>query len=153
MTRVDGLNHVLRVQTVIRSDYGRGVWGLFGENGWRKGKCMEISAFSDSGVLEDDQEAGIIDPLDLKPSADAFPLCESGLNVSRLQLFREAGERKDASDASRELGEGGGHGWKRIRRKELKGQKKETIEAWVGKVEDDWKAGAVTCSGEVLSEN
>ena len=60
---------------------------------------------TDRGVLEDDQEAGIIDPLDLKPSTDVFPLRKSGLNIPRLQLFREAGERKDASDASGELSE------------------------------------------------
>ena len=29
---------------------------------------------TDCGVLEDNQEARIIDPLDLKPSADVFPL-------------------------------------------------------------------------------
>lgn len=46
MTGVDGLNHVLRVRTVIRSDDGRGFWGLFGKNGWRESKRVEISAFS-----------------------------------------------------------------------------------------------------------
>jgi len=60
---------------------------------------------TDSGVLEDNQEARIIDPLNLKPSADVFPLYESRLNVSRLQLLREAGKRENTCDASRELGE------------------------------------------------
>jgi len=105
MTRIDGLNNVLRVWTVIRSDNGRGLGGLFGENGRRKGKCMEISAFGDCGILEDNQEARIVDPLDLKPSTDVFPLCESGLDIPRLQLFRETGKRENACDASRELGE------------------------------------------------
>lgn len=105
MTGVDRLNHVLRVWTVIRPDDCRGLWGLFGENGWRKGKRMKISAFGNRSVLEDDQETGIIDPLDLKPSADVFPLNKSGLNIPRLQLLREAGERKNARNASRELGE------------------------------------------------
>lgn len=105
MTRVDGLDHVLSVWTVVRSDDGRGFRSLFGENGWRKSKCMEIGAFGDSSVLEDDQEAGIVDPLDLKPSTDVFPLCESGLDIPRLQLFRESSKRKNACDASRELGE------------------------------------------------
>jgi hypothetical protein len=45
MTRIDGLNHVLRVRSVIRPDDGRGFRSLFGENGRRKGKCMEISTF------------------------------------------------------------------------------------------------------------
>jgi hypothetical protein len=45
MTRIDGLNHVLCIRTVIRSDYGRGFGGLFGENGWRESKCVKISAF------------------------------------------------------------------------------------------------------------
>jgi len=45
MTGINGLNHVLSVRTVIGSDYGRGFGGLFRENGRRKGKCMEISAF------------------------------------------------------------------------------------------------------------
>jgi len=66
---------------------------------------VEISAFGDGGVLEDNQEARIIDPLDLKPSADVFPLCEGGLDIPRLQLLREAGKRKNTCDAGRELGE------------------------------------------------
>jgi len=105
MTRVDGLNHVLRVRTVVRSDDGWGFWSLCGENGGRKGKRMKISAFGDGGILKDDQEAGIIDPFDLKSSTDAFPLCKSGLDVPRLEFFWESGERKNACDASRELGE------------------------------------------------
>ena len=44
MTRIDGLNHILRVRTIIRSDDGRCFWSLFGENGRRKGKCVKISA-------------------------------------------------------------------------------------------------------------
>ena len=52
VTRVNGLNHVLRVGTVVRPDYGRGFGGLFGENAWRKGKCMKISAF---GCIYHDQ--------------------------------------------------------------------------------------------------
>jgi len=99
------LNHVLRVRTIIRSDYGRGLGCLFGKNGWRKGKRMEISAFSDGGVLEDNQEARIIDPLDLKPPADVFPLYKGGLDIPRLQLLWETGKRKNTCDASRELGE------------------------------------------------
>jgi len=105
VTRVDGLNYVLRVRTVIRSDNRGGFGGLLGENGRRKGKRMEISAFGDGGILKDNQEARIIDPLDLKPTTDAFPLHKSGLDIPRLQLFREAGERKNACHASGELGE------------------------------------------------
>ena len=52
VTRVNGLNDILRVRSVVRSDYGWSFWGLFGENGWRKGKCMEISAF---GYAHQDQ--------------------------------------------------------------------------------------------------
>lgn len=66
---------------------------------------MKISAFGDRRVLEDDQETGIIDPFDLKPSADGFPLCKRGLDIPCFQFFRESGERKNACDASRELGE------------------------------------------------
>jgi len=126
MAGIDCLNHVLRVRTIIRSDYGRGLGCLFGKNGWRKGKRMEISAFSydrrrrvssmsgcpkknaeptDGGVLEDNQEARIIDPLDLKPPADVFPLYKGGLDIPRLQLLWEAGKRKNTCDASRELSE------------------------------------------------
>jgi len=32
-------------------------------------------------------------------------------------------------------------------KKNLRDRKRETIGAWVGKIEDDWKAGAVTCGG------
>jgi hypothetical protein len=105
MTGVDGLNHILCVWTVIRSDDGRGFGCLFGEDGRGKGKRVKISAFGDCCVLEDNQEARIINPLDLKSSTDVFPLYESGLDIPRLQLLREAGERKNASDASGELGE------------------------------------------------
>jgi len=105
MTGVDGLDHVLCVRAIVRSDDGRGFWSLFGEDGWRKSEGVEISTFSDRGVLEDDQEAGIIDPLDLKPSTDALPLYKSSLDVPRLQLFREAGERKNTCDAGGELSE------------------------------------------------
>jgi len=82
---------------------------------------MKISAFCDCGVLKDNQEARIINPLDLKPSTNAFPLYESGLDIPCLQLLREAGERKNARDAGRELGERGGHGGKGSK-EELKGQ-------------------------------
>ena len=126
MTGVDRLNHALCVRTVIGSDHGGGFRCLFREDGWRKGKRMKIGAFcciprprpvsqisveltrvdaglTDCGVLKDDQEARIIDPLDLKSSANIFPLYESGLYIPRLQLFRKAGKRKDAGDASGEL--------------------------------------------------
>ena len=42
---VNGLNHVLCVRTVIRSDHGRGFWCLFREDGRREGERMKISAF------------------------------------------------------------------------------------------------------------
>ena len=45
MTGINGLNDILRVRPVIRSDYSRRLGGLFGENGRRKSECMEISAF------------------------------------------------------------------------------------------------------------
>jgi len=66
---------------------------------------MKVSAFGDGGVLENNQEARIVDPLDLKPSADVFPLRESRLDIPRLQFPRETGERKNTCDAGRELGE------------------------------------------------
>jgi hypothetical protein len=43
--RVDGLNHVLRVQTVVRLDDGWSFWSLFRKNGGRKGERMKIRAF------------------------------------------------------------------------------------------------------------
>ena len=45
MTRINGLNNILRVRSVIGSDYGRCLGGLFGENGGRKSECVKISAF------------------------------------------------------------------------------------------------------------
>jgi len=42
---------------------------------------------------------------------------------------------------------------KRDSKRGLKGTGKKRIEAWFGVVEGVWKAGAVTCGGEVLSEN
>ena len=32
-------------------------------------------------------------------------------------------------------------------KRSLRDREKETIEAWVGKLVDDWSAGAVTCAG------
>jgi hypothetical protein len=45
MTRIDGLNNILCIRSVIRSDYGRCFGGLFGENGRRESECVKISAF------------------------------------------------------------------------------------------------------------
>ena len=45
MARIDGLYDILCVRSVIGSDQRRCFGGLLGENGWRKGKCVEISAF------------------------------------------------------------------------------------------------------------
>jgi len=132
MTGIDGLNDILRVRSVIRPDYGRCFGGLFGENGWRKSECVEISAFCDCSILEDNQEARIIDPLDLKPSTNVFPLYEGRLDISRLQLLREAGKRENTGDASRELGERGCHDEKESG-DELKGQKRRNDRGLVRK--------------------
>jgi len=39
------MDDILRVWSIIGSDYGRCFRGLFRENGRRKSKCMEIGAF------------------------------------------------------------------------------------------------------------
>ena len=38
-------------------------------------------------------------------------------------------------------------------KRSLRDRREETIEAWVGKLEADWRTGAVTRGGYVLSEN
>ena len=75
----------------------------------RFGLSKRDGGLTNCRVLEDNQEARIIDPLDLKPSTNAFPLYKGGLDVPRFQLLRKASERKNACDAGRELSERGGH--------------------------------------------
>lgn len=71
---------------------------------------MEICAFGNSGILEDNEKAGVVLPLDLEATVLILKLGESILDVFRLELLGEAGEVEDAGDGCRETGEVGGHG-------------------------------------------
>jgi hypothetical protein len=60
---------------------------------------------TNDSVIEDDVQAGIVDPLDLQ----ALMLGECSLDVLRLKLFGEAREHEDTSDRSGERSRRGGH--------------------------------------------
>ena len=60
-------------------------------------------------VLEDDQEAGVVLPLYLEPTADALPVGERSLYVLGLELLCEAGEGENASHRGRKT-RGGSRG-------------------------------------------
>jgi len=100
---VNRLYDCLSVGPVVGPYDGRCFCILPREYSGREGECMEICSFGNSCILENYQEARVIDPLDLKTAIDVLPLCKSGLNVSRFQLFWKAGESQDAGNASGEL--------------------------------------------------
>ncbi len=60
-------------------------------------------------VIEHNQEAGVVNPLDLEAAVDTVPLGERGLDVPGLELLREASEGEDARNAGGELGESSSH--------------------------------------------
>lgn len=81
-----------------------------GENWWRESKGLEICAFGDDGILEHDEKARVVLPLDLEATALILKLGKCILNVFRLELLWETGEIEDASDGCRKTGEIGSHG-------------------------------------------
>ena len=76
---------------------------------------VEKHVRTDGSIIKDNQEASIVNPLDLEAAADALPLGECGLDVPGLELLGEAGEGENASDAGGELGESGCHRSTRLR--------------------------------------
>lgn len=107
-SRIHVLDYDLGVRTVIRADGGSlAIWRR--EERRRKGKCMEVSAFSDSRVLEDDEKTGVILPFDFEAPIVVFELCEGALDVLRLEFLWKSGQIKNAGDRGRETREVGGH--------------------------------------------
>jgi len=53
-------------------------------------------------IAEDDEEGGIVDPLDLEAAPLIFKFGEGSLDVSCLELGRETREREDAGNAGGE---------------------------------------------------
>ena len=64
---------------------------------------LQIQPRTDGGIIKDNQEASIVNPLDLEAAADTLPLGEGGLDVPGLKLLGEASEGENASDAGGEL--------------------------------------------------
>ena len=62
------------------------------------------------GIIKDNQEASIVNPLDLEAAVNVVPLGESGLDVPSFELLWEAGKGQDTSDTGGKLGESCGHG-------------------------------------------
>jgi len=83
VTRVDSLYDGLSIGPIIGPYNGRCLCILSGKHNGRESECVKICPFGDSSILENYQEARIIDPLDLKAAINVLPLCESGLDVSR----------------------------------------------------------------------
>jgi len=70
---------------------------------------MEVSAFSDSRVLEDDEKTGVVLPLDFEAPILVLKLCEGTLDVLRLEFLGKSGQIKNAGNRGRETREVGGH--------------------------------------------
>jgi hypothetical protein len=98
--------HVTQGSTKIRGGFA----SLVSEGLRRVWKNKEISRThagrkerrTDDGITEDDEEGGIVDPLDLEAAAVVFKLGEGGLDVPRLELGWETREREDAGNAGGE---------------------------------------------------
>ena len=66
---------------------------------------MGICGLTYGGIIKDNQEASIVNPLDLEAAVNVVPLGESGLDVPGFKLLREAGKGENTSDTGGELGE------------------------------------------------
>lgn len=75
-----------------------------------QGQVNEDNALTDDGILEHDEKAGVVLPLDLEATVLILKFGECILDVFRLELLWETGEIEDASDGCRKTGEIGGHG-------------------------------------------
>ena len=80
----------------------------------RGGDEREGKGLTDSGIVEDDQEARIVDPLDLETTVCVLPLGEDSLDISGFEFLWEACEREDTSYAGRELRKRSCHCEKRV---------------------------------------
>ena len=70
---------------------------------------VEKHVRTDGSIIKDNQEASIVNPLDLEASANGFPLGERSLDIPGLELLGEASEGENASDAGGELRESSCH--------------------------------------------
>lgn len=103
------MDNGLSIKAIIRTDR-HGLAAGRGESWWWESKSLEICAFSDDGILEHDEKAGVVLPLDLEATVLILKFGECILDVFRLELLWETGEIEDASDGCRKTGEIGGHG-------------------------------------------
>ena len=60
---------------------------------------VEEHVRTDGSIIKDNQEASIVNPLDLEAAVHAVPLGERSLDVPGLELLRKASEGEDARDA------------------------------------------------------
>jgi hypothetical protein len=74
--RVYVLDDVLGVGAVVRSYGSRSTGGGRCENGGRKCNCVQVGPLSYGSILENDQQAGIVLPLDLESAINSFPFCK-----------------------------------------------------------------------------
>ena len=60
---------------------------------------VEEHVRTDGSIIKDNQEASIVNPLDLEATINGVPLGEGSLDIPGLELLGEAGEGEDAGDA------------------------------------------------------
>jgi hypothetical protein len=88
------LDDALCVRTVIWLDECG--W-ICCQNGRRECEGVEIGTFRYGSILEDNQQAGIVSPFNLEPSADVFPLGKGSLDVPCFELLGKAGQGQNTS--------------------------------------------------------
>ena len=96
-TRVYGLDDDLGIWAIVWAD-GRSNASGGGKDGRREGDGVEIRALGYRGILEDNQETGVVLPLDFKAAIHALVVGERGLDVLGLEFLGEPGEVENAGD-------------------------------------------------------
>ena len=96
------------------------------------------AGLTDGGIYKDDEQTGVIYPLDLKPATGIFELRKRRLYVACLELLWKTGQREDARDGGRKLRERGCH-WVRTRTENARGKRWVMTGDAVGQAEEGRK--------------
>lgn len=93
--RIDGLNDGLGVWPIVWFDSGRNPCGCRGQDGGRECNGAQICALGNSSILEHNQQASVIPPLDLEATILAVIVRKCCLNIFGLQLLGKTCKIKD----------------------------------------------------------
>jgi len=93
--RIDGLNDGLGVWPIVWFDSGRNTCGCGGQDGGRECNGAQICALGDSSILEYNQQASVVPPLDLEATILAVIVRKCCLNIFGLQLLGKTCKIKD----------------------------------------------------------